>query len=1473
MNQDDLKTKIVSVSGQAATASRGANTVTINPSTIFVGGQVTFTATGSRQSEPGVSHEDEKFIPLKWRLWNQQTGEKIFEYRDFTHPDNFTEVIDQLEAGRYEVEVNYYMYKYDFESGEWGQRQEDDTKRAPFNVVYPANPDNNKVNATPSSVISGGTFTLTAEGDRQSEIGDFIGNERFVPASWSSTDGESGTFAKSGAEYTSFYTPSEAGDLTLTVTFIKQTWNGSAWTNTATEDQKTVQVNAEIATTNAANNRVSADPESIVSGGTATVTVSGDRQSENGVFTGDERFVPAGWTSTDGQSDNLTPTDGSFQYSSSTRGTHTLTTTFQKQQWNSAAGEWEDVVGVIDTKTAMVKVIATASDSGNTVGVSPDRVTSGEAVTVRAEGDRQSEDGLTEGDERYIPAGWSSTDGRSGTFIRNGTEYTSEYKPTAAGAQTVTVTFQKQRWDEASGSWVNVSGDTDTKTTTVEAEAATADAANNSVSADSESVTSGGMVTVRVSGDRQTAAGLLEGDERFVPAGWASTDNQSGSLSPSDSTFDYKPSEAGAQTVTVTFQKQRWDAASGSWVNVSGDTDTKTTTVEAKAATANAANNRVGADPESIVSGGTATVTVSGDRQSENGVFTGDERFVPAGWTSTAGQSDNLTPTDGSFQYSSSTRGTHTLTTTFQKQQWNSAAGEWEDVVGVIDTKTATVKVIATASDSGNTVGVSPDRVTSGEAVTVRAEGDRQSEDGLTEGDERYIPAGWSSTDGRSGTFIRNGTEYTSEYKPTAAGAQTVTVTFQKQRWDEASGSWVNVSGDTDTKTTTVEAEAATADAANNSVSADSESVTSGGMVTVTVSGDRQTAAGLLEGDERFVPAGWASTDNQSGSLSPSDSTFDYKPSEAGAQTVTVTFQKQRWDAASGSWVNVSGDTDTKTTTVEAKAATANAANNRVSADPASITSGGTVRLLAAGDRQSADGLFEGDERFVPASWESTDGKSGSFTESGLDYLSEYAPSTTGNHTVTVTFQKQIWNGTSWLDDRTVTQTVDVKVNAPSAPSNPSSPAPETPSANGSGAQTTDVIVLVNGKVENAGTATTAKQNGRTVTIVAVDPSKLEAKLAAEGQHAVVTIPIRPDSNVVVGELNGELIKHMEQKQAVLEIRTDKASYKVPAEQIRMDAVAAQIGKDAALQEIKVQIEISEPTEETVKAAENSAVQGQFTIVAPTFNFKVRATYGNSTIEVSKFNVYVERTIAIPDKVDPNKITTGVVIEPDGSARHVPTQVTRSGASYFAKINSLTNSTYAVVWNPIEFSDVAKHWAKSAVNDMGSRMVIDGTGGGKFTPNRDITRAEFAAILVRGLGLKPESGATAFSDVKAADWYSGVINTAYAYQLIDGFQDGTFRPQDKITREQAMLILSKAMVLTGLADTLSVPSADAALKTYGDAYMVAKWAQEGVAGSIRAGIVTGRSADTLAPKANMTRAEVAAIVQRLLQKAELIEVK
>ncbi|KZE78593.1 hypothetical protein AV654_02245 [Paenibacillus elgii] len=409
----------------------------------------------------------------------------------------------------------------------------------------------------------------------------------------------------------------------------------------------------------------------------------------------------------------------------------------------------------------------------------------------------------------------------------------------------------------------------------------------------------------------------------------------------------------------------------------------------------------------------------------------------------------------------------------------------------------------------------------------------------------------------------------------------------------------------------------------------------------------------------------------------------------------------------------------------------------------------------------------------------------------------------------------------------------------------------------------TGAVVLVNGQSVNAGTVKVTTIDSRKVTTVTLDRNKLEERLAKEGKSAVVTVPVNTASDVVIAELNGQMVSGMEAQQAVLEIKTDRATYRLPTRQINIQSISNQVSRSAALQDIKVQIEIAVPKMPV------PAPEGTIAIVAPPLDFAVRAVYKDKTVEVTEFQAYVERTMAIPDGVDFNKITTGVAIETDGTLRHVPTKVVLSNGKYYAKINSLTNSVYSVIWHPLAFKDVERHWAQQAVNDMGSRLVVSGVSQGAFHPDQDITRAEFAAILIRGLGLKAKEGVQSFSDVERKDWFAGAVGTAYAYNLISGFEDGTFRPNEKITREQAMTIMARAMTITGLSAKTS-PTSEPLLNSFADARTVSDWAKSGISDALQSGLLSGRSSTELAPKAFITRAEVAVIVRRLLQKSDLI---
>ncbi|MDQ1914368.1 S-layer homology domain-containing protein [Paenibacillus sp. GD4] len=541
-------------------------------------------------------------------------------------------------------------------------------------------------------------------------------------------------------------------------------------------------------------------------------------------------------------------------------------------------------------------------------------------------------------------------------------------------------------------------------------------------------------------------------------------------------------------------------------------------------------------------------------------------------------------------------------------------------------------------------------------------------------------------------------------------------------------------------------------------------------------------------------------------------------------------------------------------------------ASNEVSATPKTVPGAPTAVTAAASNGQAIISFS------VPVS----DG--GSPIQSYKVVSSPGMITATGtNSPITVT---GLMNGTSYTF--TVTALNHEGSSAPSAPSNAVIPiAPPMVSEDDDTSEggrnempmtSAPPAPIPSGNGEPRVLESTATVNGQSVTTVTLNHRKLEEQLEAGGMGVAINIPVSTKSDVVIGEFNGDQLRLLEQKQAVLELVSEQAAYALPVQQLPLQALLEQFGSGTKLDDVKVQIEIAKPSAGMVKLVKDAAAGGGFTLVAEPLHFTVKGVRGEKTVEISRFGTYVERTIAIPEGIGAGRIATGVVVEADGSVRHVPTRLVMNDGKYYAQMSSLTNSTYAVISHQITFDDMEGHWAKSKVQDMAARMVIQGTGQAQFQPDRSITRGEFAAILIRALGLKPERGAAdRFPDVSETDWYSGAVHTAYAYKLISGYEDGTFRAEEVIRREQAMSMLTKAMSITGLAASLEHSNGVALLNRFADREEVSAWAVNAMADCLQAGLIDGRDGNLLDPGAPISRAEAAVILQRLLHKSGLID--
>jgi len=415
--------------------------------------------------------------------------------------------------------------------------------------------------------------------------------------------------------------------------------------------------------------------------------------------------------------------------------------------------------------------------------------------------------------------------------------------------------------------------------------------------------------------------------------------------------------------------------------------------------------------------------------------------------------------------------------------------------------------------------------------------------------------------------------------------------------------------------------------------------------------------------------------------------------------------------------------------------------------------------------------------------------------------------------------------------------------------------------------RTSGVPVYIDGMRFMSGESETTTEDGRTMTTVTIRTGMLEKLLRSEDNGVRVMIPVPGSTDSFEGVLDGRMVRNMEDKEAVFEIRTESSSYRFPASGLNIGAIAEYFGDDIELRDIKVAVTIAKPTDDMAMVIENAANNGGFVLMAEAVEFSVTFTYGDETLTLERFGTYAERTILIPEGIDLYKVSTAVIVAPDGTLRHVPTKISIINGKYYAVISSLTNSVYALISNPVELHDTKGHWAESEINDMASRKILYADIDGDFQPDSGISRAEFTALIVRALGL-PESNKTmTFGDVDESNVYRGAIQTAFDYGIIIGYPDNRFGPNDRLTREQALTMIVRAMAITGLDGRVSTEGIS--LDAFSDYIDVSAYAREATETCISMGIIIGRDDNTLAPKAYITKAEAAVIVRRLLLKSEL----
>ncbi len=274
------------------------------------------------------------------------------------------------------------------------------------------------------------------------------------------------------------------------------------------------------------------------------------------------------------------------------------------------------------------------------------------------------------------------------------------------------------------------------------------------------------------------------------------------------------------------------------------------------------------------------------------------------------------------------------------------------------------------------------------------------------------------------------------------------------------------------------------------------------------------------------------------------------------------------------------------------------------------------------------------------------------------------------------------------------------------------------------------------------------------------------------------------------------------------------------------------------------------------KLADPPAVPTGFKLLGSIYEFSVDGK-----------NSYIfEKSITLTLSFDPEKVGEGdvpaVYYYDQDLGEWVNIGGTVSNNTITVKVDHFTQFTVMAIEKEelekkvdlIEFTDIAGHWAQKNIEQLAALGAVGGYSDGTFKPDNTITRAEFVTILVKAFKLEKKEGRK-FADT-AAHWAESYIAAALAHGIVSGCDNDIFRPDDLITREQMAVMIARTAKLSATAEK----------SQFADSDSVSPWARDAVTAVAGTGIMKGYPDNTFHPRDNTSRAEAVTVIINTLNK-------
>lgn len=332
-----------------------------------------------------------------------------------------------------------------------------------------------------------------------------------------------------------------------------------------------------------------------------------------------------------------------------------------------------------------------------------------------------------------------------------------------------------------------------------------------------------------------------------------------------------------------------------------------------------------------------------------------------------------------------------------------------------------------------------------------------------------------------------------------------------------------------------------------------------------------------------------------------------------------------------------------------------------------------------------------------------------------------------------------------------------------------------------------------------------------------------------------------------------------------LVVEHNDASFELPLRTLNFSELGLMVGGNGVSNQVLIQIDQGSTTLTTalVKALGSSKAS----MIAGPVHYEVAVANGATKQALNTFNGYLTQTMKASTGVDASQTAVVWLDAVTGTLSYAPTALQTVGNVTTANFKRQGSGAYVLVRNTFSFSDISKHWAADSIQMMARKFIVEGMSVTQFEPNKAITRGEFATYIAKGLGLSGNRTAAAkFSDVNTNTVMGAYIGAAAAASIVKGNTDGTFKPNNPITRQDMAAMMMRAAKTAGL--TVSLPQSEATyLQPFSDSGKISSYAKTDVAQAIYLGIINGKTPTTLSPLTNATRAEGTVMIMRLLEKA------